>query len=107
MKQIFNKLVRDKIPQIIKKNGDESETSILSAKKFLQELKRKLTEESVELQKAKTKEEVTLELADVLEVLRAIMRVEKISPTAVEKVRKERARTRGAFTKRIFLHYTK
>lgn len=99
----YNKLIRDKIPQIIKENKGAPKISRLSQRAFVQELKKKLIEESLELQKAKNKKEFLNELADVLEVLRNLARVKKISWQAVEAKRKVKNKERGGFSKQLFL----
>jgi predicted house-cleaning noncanonical NTP pyrophosphatase (MazG superfamily) len=83
----YNKLVRDNIPNIIEKNNQSCETEILNQKEFLLELKKKLIEESIELQSAKSIDEITEELADIYEVLEAIMMEEKIDLFDIQKVR--------------------
>ena len=99
----YNKLIRDKIPAIIKKNNATSKISHLSHKRFFEELKKKLIEELLELQKAKNKKEFLNELAGVLEVLRNLARAKKISWRAVETKRKFKNKERGGFNKRLFL----
>lgn len=64
------KLVRDKIPEIIRANGNESVTRVLSSGERLEALLHKLVEEALEMQETPTLEE----RADVQEVLRAIDR---------------------------------
>lgn len=66
---IFNKLVRDKIPEIIAKQGKKVTFRALRGEKLKQALKDKLIEETQELINAKTEEELIEEIADVLEVL--------------------------------------
>ncbi|MBE7073937.1 MAG: phosphoribosyl-ATP pyrophosphohydrolase [Clostridiales bacterium] len=99
MKQVFNKLVRDKIPEIIKSNGGSAKCEILDEKRYLEELHKKLFEEAKEF----IEEDAIEELADLMEVIYAIARLRKINLTEVEKVRIEKAEKKGAFEKRIFL----
>lgn len=102
MKKVFNKLVRDKIPEIIEANGESAEIEILDDQRFLQELHEKLFEEANEF----VEEDSVEELADLMEVIYAIARLRGIDLEEVEKVRKEKAQKRGAFEKKIFLKET-
>lgn len=102
MKKIFNKLVRDKIPEIIEANGESAEIEILDDQRFLQELHKKLFEEANEF----VEEDSVEELADLMEVIYAIARLRGIDLEEVEKIRKEKAQKRGAFDKKIFLKET-
>lgn len=104
---IYNKLVRDKIPEIIIKNGGLPKIGRLSGGKFLTELKKKMIEEGKELLGAKEKTAITEELADILEVLLTISKEEKIKWGSVERKRKEKNKTRGGFKKKIFLKSVK
>lgn len=97
--KIYNKLVRDNIPGIMIKNGAEPVTRILSDEEYLVELDRKLQEEVQEYLKDGNVEE----LADIEEVLRAIIDVKKVSYTEFEEIREQKVLKRGAFKKKIFL----
>jgi len=92
------KLVRDRIPEIIRKNGKSPATHIASEQEFRHALAEKLLEEAREFQGNPSAEE----LADVLEVTRAL--AELHGKDLVEAVRKKKAEERGTFTKRIILH---
>jgi len=105
MKKVHNKLVRDKIPEIIKKNGDVPTYSVLNQTRFKEELKKKLIEESKELAKA-PKSELKEEMADVYEVLINIAKVFKIRLSEVEKIRLDKNKKRGSFKKKYFLNKT-
>lgn len=96
---VHNKLVRDKIPQIIEKSGKRARTRVLNSEEYLTELDRKLNEECAEYQADKSLEE----LADMLEVIYAITAARGYSLDDLEKVRAEKAEKRGAFRDRIFL----
>ena len=102
MKKVFNKLVRDKIPEIIEANGESAEIEILDDQRFLQQLHEKLFEEANEF----VEEDSVEELADLMEVIYAIARLRGIDLEEVEKIRKEKAQKRGAFEKKIFLKET-
>ena len=101
--EMHNKLVRDKIPEIIEKKGEKPLTRILNPYMRLQELKRKLVEEATEVQRASSRAEVQKELADVLEVVEAIRETEKIPMRDLEGEVRRRRHERGAFDKGIFL----
>ena len=66
--KVYNKLVRDKIPEIIEDDGKTCKTRILSDEEYIASLETKLSEEVAEYQEDKNLEE----MADVLEVLQAI-----------------------------------
>ena len=94
-----NKLVRDKIPEIIEKAGKTPVTHILSEEEYMTELDKKLNEECSEYQADKSIEE----LADMLEVMYAIAVARGWSVSELEAVRREKAEKRCAFEKRVFL----
>lgn len=96
---IYNKLVRDKIPQIIEAGGKIAHIHILSDDDYIMELDRKLNEECAEYQADKSLEE----LADMLEVMYAIVKARGFSVQELEKIRTEKAEKRGAFESRIYL----
>jgi predicted house-cleaning noncanonical NTP pyrophosphatase (MazG superfamily) len=106
MTKIFHrKLVRDKIPEIIKSSGDTCLAITLDNSKFELELKKKLIEESVEVMES-SKEELTGELADVLEIIYSLIDLNKIKIEDVESQRKSKKEKRGGFDKRIFLEWS-
>ncbi len=95
----YHKLVRDRIPEIIEKAGKKCRTAILSESEYLAMLDEKLNEELAEYQESKSLEE----LADLLEVMRAVAAVRGSSFEQVESIRRDKAEKRGGFTKRILL----
>ena len=99
MAKIYNKLVRDHIPEIIESDGRKCTTEILSDDRWLQMLDAKLDEELAEYQESKSLEE----LADLLEVIRAVVKARGWSWEQLEQVRKEKAARRGGFEKKILL----
>lgn len=96
---IHNKLVRDKIPDIIKNTGKVLHCHILSDEEYLSELDCKLNEECAEYQADKSIEE----LADMLEVMHAIAEARGYSIEELERVRAEKAKKRGGFKEKIYL----
>lgn len=106
MEKVFNKLVRDNIPDIIEKNNEVAVTRILEGKEYLKELYKKLHEECNEVEMAKKKEEITMELADVYEVLLAVMLYNDIKLEEVEASALIKRNKRGGFSKRIYLEKT-
>ena len=106
MEKVFNKLVRDNIPDIIEKNNEVAVTRILEDKEYLLELYKKLHEECIEVEMAKNKEELIMELADVYEVLLAVMLYNDINLEEVEACALIKRNKRGSFSKRIYLEKT-
>lgn len=96
---IHNKLVRDRIPEIIEKSGKTAYRRILNNEEYIEELDRKLNEECAEYQADKSIEE----LADMLEVMYAIAQARGYSIEELEQVRAEKAEKRGSFKDRIYL----
>lgn len=102
MEQIYNKLVRDKIPEKIEKNGEIPITSILNDNEYKRELEKKLYEEYNEVISASGKDRIE-ELADMLEVIKSLANIEGKSLEDVIKVSSEKREKRGGFDNRIFL----
>lgn len=98
-KIIYNKLVRDKIPEIIEASGKTCETEILSDEDYLQMLDKKLDEELAEYHKDQNIEE----LADLLEVLYATATARGYSIEELEQMRIKKQKARGGFDKKILL----
>lgn len=92
------KLVRDKIPEIIRADGKKPITRTLDTEEYLEELDKKLNEEIAEYQADKSLEE----MADVLEVLFAICEARGHSVEELMEVREAKREKRGGFEERIF-----
>ena len=100
MKYVYNKLVRDKIPEAIERTeGRTANYKILNDKEYLQELDRKLFEEAHEF----VEEHSVEELADLMEVITAIMKFKNILTVDVERARKIKNEKKGKFDNRIYL----
>lgn len=100
---IYNKLVRDKIPQVIEKTNKQFSTRILSKEEYIVEVKKKMNEELEEYQEAATNEEAVEELVDLLELVHAAVQIHGATIEQLEEVRRAKAEKRGGFEKRIFL----
>jgi predicted house-cleaning noncanonical NTP pyrophosphatase (MazG superfamily) len=95
----FDKAIRDKIPEIIQKDGHSCNIQTLSDEKFLVEIEKKLSEEVAEYQNDKNPEELT----DILEVIYRIAQLKGISKEELEKIRIKKLQDRGGFEKNLFL----
>jgi len=95
----FNKVIRDKIPEIIQKDGQTCNIQILSDEKFMVEIEKKLSEEVTEYQNDKNPEE----LSDILEVIYRIAQLRGISKEELEKIRIKKLQDKGGFEKNLFL----
>ena len=96
---IHNKLVRDKIPQIIEQSGKICVTRILSDEEYAAALNAKLQEELNEYLADGSMEE----LADLLEVMMAAAKARGHDFSEVEAIRRKKAEKRGRFNDRIYL----
>jgi len=96
---IYNKAIRDKIPEIIQESGEKCNIQTLSDEKFLVEIEKKLSEEVTEYQNDKNPEE----LADILELIYRIAQLKGISKQELEQIRIKKLQGRGGFDKNLFL----
>ena len=95
----YEKLVRDKIPQMIEEEGFIPNTCALSEDEYIEALRVKLTEEVQEYLSDRDAEE----LADILEVVYALANAQGIPQDTLEQIRKAKADARGGFEKRLWL----
>ena len=103
MEQIYNKLVRDNIPDIIVSNGETPITRILSSVEYKQELEKKLYEEYKEVLNTTNSKDRIEELADMLEIIISLAQLEEKSLDDVIEVAKTKRLKRGGFDKKIYL----
>ena len=102
MERIYNKLVRDKIPNIIKEKGETPVVKTLDESEYKMELEKKLYEEYKEVIEA-TGDERVEELADMLEVIRALANLENKHLNDVIAIADKKNEKRGAIEEKIFL----
>lgn len=95
----YNKLVRDKIPEIIAAEGRTAKLHVADEAEYRQKLKDKLREECDELIAGMD----TGEVADVLEVLDALCDLNGWTMEEVQAVKAQKKEKRGGFSKRIIL----
>lgn len=99
----YNKLVRDKIPEIIRQNGDQPVTHVAKPQEYWKKLLEKLTEEVVEFKQAKEEKERKKEWVDIQELLFTIAEYKDWDVDELERLRSEKTKKNGAFEKRIIL----
>ncbi len=95
----YNKLIRDFIPEICEKDGKTAVTRELDEREFIEYLTAKLREECDEFAGSGNIEE----LADILEVIDAILKVRGVPFEEVEELRLKKRKERGGFDKRLLL----
>jgi predicted house-cleaning noncanonical NTP pyrophosphatase (MazG superfamily) len=100
-----HKLVRDKILNLMQEQGSKLYAMQLSDKDFQKQLKIKLVEEALEVQHANNKENITEELADVLEVVHALANAHDINFKDVEAAQKLKREVKGSFASRTFVTF--
>ena len=97
--KLYNKAIRDKIPEIIKIEGEKCELRRLTDTEFLPELEKKLHEEVAEYDQNKSPEE----LADIIEVVYRIAELRGVSNERMKAIRNKKAQERGGFQENLFL----
>ena len=95
----YNKLVRDRIPEIIEASRKTCKTEVLSDDEYLKMIDAKLDEELAEYHKEQNIEE----LADLVEVIYAATKARGYTLEELEQVRAEKAAKRGGFEKKLLL----
>lgn len=98
----YNKLVRDRIPEIIEREGKKAIIHTAEEKEYVDSLAAKLREEVDEFLVDPSAEEA----ADILEAIYAICEFRKIDLSKLEEIRKEKASKRGGFGNRTILERT-
>ena len=96
---VHNKLVRDRIPEIIASQGKTAHTRILDSEEYVRMLEQKLDEEAGEYHRDKTIEE----LADILEVVLALAELQGVSVDELWEIYRRKHEARGGFRDRVFL----
>ena len=95
----YNKVIRDKIPEIIADSGKKYDLKQLDDASFLAEIEKKLIEEVNEYSESKDIEE----LADLLEVIYRISELRGVNSDELDEIRKDKAEKRGKFASNLFL----
>ncbi len=95
----YNKLVRDKIPEYIRSKGGAPVIHIADDKEYWQKLKNKFAEEVKEFSETESAEE----LADILEVIDAVIDYKEFDKDELNKIKIKKAKERGKFKNKIIL----
>ena len=95
----YDKLVRDRIPEIIAQKGQEAKTHIAGDREYREKLMEKLQEEVGEFLKSGEREEI----ADILEVIDAICEDQGFSMDRIKEVKQKKFKERGGFKEKIIL----
>jgi predicted house-cleaning noncanonical NTP pyrophosphatase (MazG superfamily) len=107
-KKEYNKLIRDKIIDLLLDENKEYSAIKLDKKKFIKSALDKLEEETIELREAvveRDKEKISEELCDLMELVYAVAKHYNISEEKLTNMREEKSRTVGNFDSMIFLEY--
>lgn len=102
---VYNKLVRDKIPEIITADGEIPVTRVLDKAEYRDALFTKFGEELEELRTA-SETGVISELADLQEVLDSLACSYGYSPSGVRAAAEDKREKRGGFSDKIYLEHT-
>lgn len=100
---VYNKLVRDLIPQIIERSGKSCSTRTLTDDEWLAELKVKFQEEWAEYIAARRPNDQVEELADLLEIILTLAQAAGASQEELLRAASEKKETRGGFDQKLFL----
>ena len=106
MKKIYDKLIRDRIPEIIRANGKDCKIEVMGEIAYREALLKKLVEEAEEAAKS-NEMDLTSELADLYEVMDAICEAWNIEQEDVEAIQAQRREQRGRFERRLKLLWVK
>ena len=96
------KLIRDKLPEIMRAAGLRVFERTLETPEFIESLKTKLAEEAAEVASAGTRQEMLEELADVMEVVLALTECHGFTLADLEAKRIAKRDARGDFSARTY-----
>ncbi len=100
----LNKLVRDKVPSLVTKDGGSYSLKLLSPLEHQHEITKKLYEELDEYHKASSKEAAVEELVDMVELIYSALKLHDVPIEEFEQIRKAKKKLKGSFEKGIYLH---
>lgn len=103
MEKVYDKLVRDKIPDICRANGEEPYTRVLNDEEYWEYLLKKDQEELEEVKTAESLEEIEKELGDKLEIIRAMAEFKGFSLDDIIAEADRKKQKNGGFEKRLLL----
>jgi len=103
MKEL-NKLVRDKVPTLVTKDGGSYTLKLLSPLEHQHEITHKLVEELSEYREAATKDQAIEELVDMVELIHAAITLHGLTIEEFEAIRQAKKAKKGGFNKGIYLH---
>ncbi len=106
MRRTYDKLIRDRVPELMDADGVRYRVDVLDDAAFRAALLEKLLEEAVEVRAAEGRSELVKELADVLEVVEALLEVAGVGRDEVRGVQEARRTERGGFQRRLVLRWT-
>ena len=102
MRLHYDKLIRDRIPEIIEADGKRCRVEVMDDADYVRSLRAKITEEAAEVAEA-AGEDVVAEIADLLEVIEAFRASCGVTEDEVEAIRLKRREERGGFQRRLRL----
>lgn len=105
MRKTYDKLVRDRIPEIINREGRECGVEVMTDEDYRHALLEKVSEEAQEVSSA-AQDDLVTEIADLFEVIDAVIAAFHLDREAILAVQKQRQMERGGFEKRIKLLWT-
>ncbi|HEX9804805.1 MAG TPA: nucleoside triphosphate pyrophosphohydrolase [Candidatus Dojkabacteria bacterium] len=100
---IFNKLVRDKVTDELKRHTTKIDSETLSDERLITAIKNKILEEAAEISEANLSK-ITEEIADLEEIISKLKQELSITESQIEDIRKRKRKKSGGFEKNIFIH---
>lgn len=103
----YNKLIRDRIPEIIEGKGELCDVRVLDdAHEFQQELLKKIVEEAGGLVKARSRKDLLDEYADLMVALDTLMHLMEFSEADIKTALEENLNRKGSYKRQLFLHWS-
>ena len=101
----FNKLVRSNLPTRMIDEGVLVNSRALSSQEYIEKLKEKIIEESKEVVESDTRENLVIELADLVEVIHSLAKAQKIDIEEIERARLEKSKINGHFSHENYINH--